>query len=60
MGGYRNDGKLLERLQVAVELLWEAGWDGYSDDMEEAIARLREAGYQEAPKAPQSDRETAK
>jgi hypothetical protein len=41
MGGFRNDGKLLESLQRAVEKLFECGFDTLSDDVEEAIERLR-------------------
>lgn len=40
MGGFRTDGKLLERLKEAVEVLYANGHEGLSDDVEEAIARL--------------------
>ncbi len=40
MGGFRTDGKLLEKLQEAVEILYASGYDSLSDDVEEAIARL--------------------
>lgn len=41
MGGFRSDGKLLEKLQEAAQLLHEGGHDSLSDDVEEAIERLR-------------------
>lgn len=40
MGGFRTDGKLLDSLQKAVDVLWEMGYDELSNDVEEAIARL--------------------
>lgn len=40
MGGFRADGKLLESLQEAVEVLYRGGHDTLSDDVEEAIERL--------------------
>jgi hypothetical protein len=49
MGGFRSDGKLLESLQRAVEVLFEMGQDELSDDVEEAIARLRPI-YPESPR----------
>lgn len=40
MGGWRGDGKLLESLQQAVEVLYEQGYEELSNDVEEAISRL--------------------
>jgi hypothetical protein len=40
MGGFRSDGRLLERLQEVVEFLYAYREDSLSDDVEEAIARL--------------------
>ena len=45
---FRNDGKLLENLTEAAEVLWQFGCDGLSKDVEEAIARLKLCGYPQA------------
>lgn len=47
MGGFRSDGKLLESLERAVEVLSEMGEDTLSDDVEEAIERLKYPEYAE-------------
>lgn len=41
MGGFRSDGNLIERLEEAEQLLWREGHDSYSDDVAEAVARLK-------------------
>lgn len=52
MGGFRTDGKLLESLQEAVEVLYREGHDTLSDDVEEAIERLS-AIYPEPAHSPE-------
>lgn len=41
MGGYRKDGRLLERLREISQEMFDQGRDDYSDDLDEAIERLK-------------------